>query len=217
MLRLPHYYWLISLPCHEHGEHLHRVSDRRRCLYWLFQARRQYGLSILNYAVTHSALLLVLADNGRGEIPCSLHFIATKFTREFKRRHRHLGALWASNYKAQRILNREEFYACTTTVDLSVVKQGLVSHPALWHQCGYFETQNPSKRSRRIDYRTLLQLSDCANLALMRAQHRQRVLEAVLIEGTSHLTTNERALTLGEKAAYQLLKPLGSAMQPAPA
>jgi len=44
------------------------ASDRRRWLQWLFEAKKRYGLSVLNYMVTSNHIHLVVRDNGEGDV-----------------------------------------------------------------------------------------------------------------------------------------------------
>jgi putative transposase len=42
--------------------------DRERWLQWLFEARKRFGLSVLNYAVTSNQIHLLVRDTGDGEV-----------------------------------------------------------------------------------------------------------------------------------------------------
>ena len=74
---------MIDVPyLHHLSDDLKRVllkfaKDRRRWLQWLFEAKKRYGLPILNYAVTWNHIhLLVAADGDRDIIPSSIKLIA---------------------------------------------------------------------------------------------------------------------------------------------
>ena len=49
---IPGYIWHITHRCHKREFLLKFARDRRRWLYWLYQAKKRYGLTILNYMVT---------------------------------------------------------------------------------------------------------------------------------------------------------------------
>jgi len=49
---IPGYIWHITHRCHKREFLLKFARDRRRWLYWLYQARKRYGLTIFNYMVT---------------------------------------------------------------------------------------------------------------------------------------------------------------------
>ena len=53
---------------------------------WLFEARKRYGLSILNYIVTSNHVhLLVSGDGDRDAIPKSIQLLAGKTGQEYIR------------------------------------------------------------------------------------------------------------------------------------
>ena len=54
------YVWHITHRCHKKEFLLKFATDRRRYLQWLFQAKKRYGLSVLNYMVTSNHIHLVV-------------------------------------------------------------------------------------------------------------------------------------------------------------
>lgn len=53
---LPEYLWHITHRCHKKEFLLKFARDRRRWLYWLFEAKKRFGIRVLNYMVTSNAL-----------------------------------------------------------------------------------------------------------------------------------------------------------------
>lgn len=52
-------------------------KDKRRWLRWLFEAKKRYGVSILNYTVTSNHVHVLVVDDGdRDVIPNSIQLIA---------------------------------------------------------------------------------------------------------------------------------------------
>lgn len=49
---LVHHVWCITLCCHKKEFLLKFSQDRKRWIYWLFEAKKRYGLCVLNYKVT---------------------------------------------------------------------------------------------------------------------------------------------------------------------
>ena len=83
---IPGYIWHLTHRCHKREFLLKFARDRRRWLYWLYQARKRYGLTILNYMVTSNHIHLpregrdfassTRADDGDREvIPKSIKLI----------------------------------------------------------------------------------------------------------------------------------------------
>jgi len=70
--------------CHKRDFLLKFAKDRCRWLQWLFEARRRYGLSVLNYTVTSNHIHLLVADGkSRNVIPESIKLIAGRTGQEF--------------------------------------------------------------------------------------------------------------------------------------
>ena len=56
------YLWHITHRCHKRKFLLKFSKDRHRYLQWLYQARKRYGLCILNYMVNSNHIHLLVAD-----------------------------------------------------------------------------------------------------------------------------------------------------------
>jgi putative transposase len=56
---IPGYVWHITHRCHKKEFLLKFARDRRRWLRWLFEARKRYGFSVLNYTVASNHVHLL--------------------------------------------------------------------------------------------------------------------------------------------------------------
>ena len=56
---LPNHVWHITHRCHNKEFLLRFARDRMRWRYWLFEARKRYGLCVLNYIVTSNHVHLL--------------------------------------------------------------------------------------------------------------------------------------------------------------
>jgi REP element-mobilizing transposase RayT len=84
---IPGQIWHITHRCHKREFLLKFSNDRHRWFQWLFEARRRFGLTILNDTVTSNHIhLLVADDKGRDVIPDSIKLIAGRTEREFNQR-----------------------------------------------------------------------------------------------------------------------------------
>jgi len=84
---LPGYIWHITHRCHKREFLLKFSKDRRRWLQWLFQAKRRYGLTILNYIVTSNHIHLLVVDDGyRDVIPRSIKLVVGRTGQEYNQR-----------------------------------------------------------------------------------------------------------------------------------
>ena len=62
---------------------------------WLYQARKRYGLTILNYMVTCNHVHLLVSDDGdRDVIPNSMQLVAGRTGQEYNQRKNRKGAYW---------------------------------------------------------------------------------------------------------------------------
>ncbi len=59
---LPGGVWHITHRCHKHAFLLKFERDRLRWRYWLYQAKKRYGLSVLNYIATSDHIHLLVRD-----------------------------------------------------------------------------------------------------------------------------------------------------------
>ena len=67
---------------------------------WLFEAKKRYGLSILNYVVTSNHIHLLVFDGKENVIPKSIQLIAGRMGREYNQRKKRKGAFWEDRYHA---------------------------------------------------------------------------------------------------------------------
>ncbi len=143
--------WHITQRCHQKQFLLRFQTDRRRWLYWLYQARRRYGLSVLNYIVTSNHVHLLVHDHGNNAISPAMQLIAGRTAQEFNKRHKRRGAFWEDRYHATAVQTNEHLARCMAYIDLNMVRAGEVSHPEEWSCSGYHEAKHPRRRGSRID------------------------------------------------------------------
>ena len=137
-------YWHITHRCHKKEFLLKFGRDRRRWLWWLFEARRRFGLSVLNYTVTSNHIHLVVRDNGdRDVIPKSIQLIAGRTGQEFNLRKKRKGAYWEDRYHATAVEIGRHLAQCLVYIDLNMVRAGVVKHHSQWPFGGYNEIQKP--------------------------------------------------------------------------
>ncbi len=98
---IPGYVWPITHRCHKREFLLKFARDRRRWLYWLFEAQKRYGLSILNFMVTSNHIHLLVCDSGDNKtIAQSIQLIAGRTAQEFNQRKGRNSAFWQDRYHA---------------------------------------------------------------------------------------------------------------------
>ena len=81
---IPGLIWHLTHRCHKREFLLRFAKDRRRWLQWLYEAKKRYGLTILNYAVTSNHIHLLVKGNGdRDVIPKSIKLVAGRIGQEY--------------------------------------------------------------------------------------------------------------------------------------
>jgi len=92
--------WHLTHRCHNRDFLLKFRRDRIRWWYWLVQARKRYGLSVLNCIVTCNHVHLLVRDCVQGAISKSLQLIAGRVAQKYKQRKSRRGAFWEDRYFA---------------------------------------------------------------------------------------------------------------------
>lgn len=81
--------------CHKKEFLFKFAKDRQRWCHWLFEAKKHFGLSILNYTVTPNHIHLLVKDTGKKVIPKRLQLIAGRTAQEYNQRKGRKGAFRA--------------------------------------------------------------------------------------------------------------------------
>jgi putative transposase len=148
---LPGYIWHITHRCHRRQFLLKFARDRRAWAQWLFEARKRYGLCVLDYTVTCNHIHLLALDQDRNEIARSMQLIAGRSAQAHQRRKDRNGAFWEDRYHATAVDSGEYLARCLVYVDLNMVRAGVVDHPTEWETSGYHEIQAERVRYRIVD------------------------------------------------------------------
>lgn len=170
---IPGYIWHITHRCHKREFLLKFSKDRHRYLQWLYQAKKRYKLSILNYMVTSNHVHLLVVDTGKREvIPKSMQLVAGRTAQEYNQRKNRKGAYWEDRYHATAVESGEHLARCMVYIDTNMVRAGVVSHPSLWSFSGYNEIQEPRRKNILIDYEKLQWLIGSGSYDQLKNSHR---------------------------------------------
>ncbi len=203
---LPGHIWHITHRCHKKEFLLKFAKDRQRWLYWLFQAKRRYGLSVLNYVVTSNHIHLLVKDTGESVIPRSLQLIAGRTGQEYNNRKGRKGAYWEDRYHATAIAPDGHLFQCLTYIDLNMVRAGVVRHPKYWLHGGYREIQSPPLRYRIIDLSTLMTLYGASTLSELQQQLREQVAQRLQAEPSGREEKWSASIAIGSARFIEGIK-----------
>jgi putative transposase len=147
-------------------------------LHWLYQAKKKYKLTILNYMLTSNHVHLLVVDTGKRDvIPKSMQLVAGRTGQEYNQRKNRKGAYWEDRYHATAVESGEHLARCMVYIDTNMVRAGVVSHPSQWFFSGYNEIQKPRKKNILIDYEKLRLLIGSESYDNLKSSHRGWVEE----------------------------------------
>lgn len=168
---IPGMVWHITHRCHKQEFLLKFERDRQRWRHWLFQAKRRYRLTVLNYIVTSNHIHLLVVDDGRGAIAKSMQLIAGRTAQEYNQRKQRKGAFWEDRYHATAVERDDHLVRCMVYIDLNMVRAGAVRHPSEWQVSGYRELQHPPQRYAIIDRAAVAGLCGIARVEDVAREH----------------------------------------------
>lgn len=155
------------------------ATDRKRYLHWLFEAKKRFGLRVLNYIVTSNHIHLMVQDDKKDVIAKSMQLVAGRTGQEFNQHKQRKGAFWEDRYHATAVESGEHFWQCLAYIDVNMVRAGVVTHPREWLCSGYNEIQEPPKRYAIIDLTCLAGLCGSVSREQLQEDHRQLVAEVL--------------------------------------
>jgi putative transposase len=176
----PGHIWHITHRCHKRDFLLKFEKDRKLWIKWLFEAKKRYKVSVLNYIVTSNHVHLLICDNTPARsIPIFMQLIQGRTAQEYNNRKRRNGAYWEDRYHATAIGTDEHLQHCMVYIHMNMVRAGMVDHPIKWEESGYYEIANPKQRYSIIDYKTLLDVLGFESIGQLQRVQAEWVQEAL--------------------------------------
>ncbi len=174
---------------------------------WLYQAKKRYGLIILNYTVTSNHIHLLVQDGkDRDVIPQSIKLVAGRTAQEYNMRKNRKGAFWEDRYHATAVESKEHLLKCLIYIDLNMVRTGKVTHPSEWPSGGYNEIQQRRRKSVLIDYQKLAELSGFTSYDAFQKAHLEMV-NSSLENGSRHRQPEwTKSIAVGSKNYIESIK-----------
>ena len=174
---------------------------------WLFEAKKRYGLRVLNYMATSNHIHLLVLDSGqRNIIPKSMQLIAGRTAQEFNQRKKRKGAFWEDRYHATAVETNHHLISCLTYIDLNMVRAGAVAHPSQWASCGYPEIQKPRERYSIIDHRALMNLLGITSIEALQRSHRAWVDQALAGREQARESKWTESVAVGSRSFVETIK-----------
>lgn len=197
---IPGMTWHITDRCHKKEFLLRFARDKKRWLYWLFQAKKRYELPVLGYTLTSNHIHLLVIDEGKKDaIANSMQLIQSRVAQEYNQRKGRNGAFWGDRYAATAVETGEHLLRCLLYIDLNMVRAGVVRHPRDWPFCGFSEMMQKKERYRIIQSEILLRLLGIGSLEEYLDVHSKLIMEALVKEGLTRDPKWTESLAVGSR------------------
>lgn len=203
---LPGLVWHLTHRCHQREFLLKFSRDRDTWLHWLYEARKRYGLCVLDYMVTSNHVHLLVRDTGGATIARSMQLIAGRTAQAYNQRKTRLGAFWEDRYHATAIETDAHLHRCLVYIDLNMVRAGAVSHPDEWPHSGYREIQQPPARYRIIDLAALSEASGFDDVARFQQAHRDWIASALDTAAAEREAHWSKSIAVGGESFVEQVK-----------
>ena len=176
-------------------------------MHWLFEAKKRYGLVVLDFMITSNHIhLLVADDDSKDVISRSMQLVASRTAQEYNWRKKRKGAYWEDRYHATAIERDDHLFMCIVYLDLNMVRAGVVTHPSDWGFSGYNEIQNPRKRYALINYQRLMQLLNIQTVEELRKSHSGWIEEALRNNSSIRESKWVKSVSVGSKEFVEMTK-----------
>jgi len=196
---IPGFVWHITHRCHKKEFLLKFPRDRRRWIHWLYEAKKRYGLCILNFIATSNHIHLLVVDGDDEEtIPRSLQLVEGRVAQEYNHRKHRKGAFWEDRYHATAVQSGKHLVWCMSYIDLNMVRTGAVQHPSGWEYCGYTFFQKPPKRYQIIDRNRTAELLNLNSVEELAEQQRNWVETAMEGDGSVRDSNWSESIAVGD-------------------
>ena len=173
----------------------------------MYEARKRYGLVVLNYVVTSNHIhLIVYEKHSRETIPMSIQLLAGRTGQEYNQRKKRKGAFWEDRYHATAIETGEHLRRCIIYIDMNMVRAGVVPHPEQWDHGGYKEIQHPRRKDILIDNEILGKLSGFVNFSEFQKAHRRWVESAISNDEMEREQFWTRSIATGSRRYVESVK-----------
>ena len=197
---IPGNIWHITHRCHKKDFLFKFRRDRICWMHWLFEAKKRFGVHVLNYMVTSNHIHLLISDNtAEGNIPPFMQLVQSRTAQEYNNRTNRKGAFWEDRYHATAISSDEHIIQCMVYINMNMVRAGVVKHPVNWKESGYYEIQNPKKRYTIIDYATLLKILNIESMDRLQQVQQDWIEDALEINNNIRDGKWTEALAVGNE------------------
>ena len=115
-------------------------------MHWLYEAKKRFGICILNYVVTSNHIHLLVFDSKPDVMAKSIQWVAGRTGPEYNQRKSRKGAYWEDRYHATAVETGCHLIQCLVDIDLNMVRAAVVEHPSQWSLWSISTLSNKDKK-----------------------------------------------------------------------
>jgi len=127
----------------------------------MWEAKRRYGVSLLDYIITSNHVHILISAADGSQISKFMQYVSSLTARDYNRRKEKTGALWEGRYRSTLIQDGTHLGRCLFYIDLNMVRATGLKHPGKWKWGGYHELVGSRRRYCLIDREKLLEKICC--------------------------------------------------------
>jgi putative transposase len=149
-------------------------------MHWLYEAKKRFGVSVLNYMVTSNHIHILVRDVcSKGDVSQFMQLLQGRTAQEYNRRKNRKGAYWEDRYHATAVASDDHLIRCMTYINLNMVRAGVVKHPIEWEESGFYEIAFPKNRYGIIDFDSLIELLNFKSVEELRLNQEQWIKDVM--------------------------------------
>jgi REP-associated tyrosine transposase len=165
---LPGHVYHLTHRCHDREFLLRFAVHRNAYRKKLWEAMREFKLSLLDYSITSNHAHLLAFAEEQSQISGFIKKADGEFGQEYNRLKQRSGAFWEGRFHSTMVDSGEYLFRCMMYIELNMVRCRVVAHPSQWPWCGYDEMMGLRQRWRLLDLGRLLSLLRTDDLASFR-------------------------------------------------
>jgi len=107
------------------------ASDEMKLTFlaWLRDAAKTYHLTLHAYSIVPNQLEMLVTPKDELSLSRTMQSLCRRFTQRFNQQYHKTGSVWQGRYYSKPIDEAQELLMCQAMIELSSVKEKLVSHP----------------------------------------------------------------------------------------
>jgi putative transposase len=170
----------VTHRCHNKGFLLKAGIDRDEYVRLMWEAYRQWDLSILSYVVTSNHVHLLLSSRRHEDMSGFMAHVSGGMGNFHNRRKARFGSFWEGRYRSTLVQDGTHLMRCLVYIALNMVRAGVARHPDEWDWSSHLELAGKKQRYRLIDMDRLLEKTGASSFKSFSSWYEKTIEEKCL-------------------------------------